>query len=441
MIKKLHIDGFGKFAYKDVQLRSGINVIYGPNESGKTTIREFIFHMLFGLDKARGIAARSDAYTVYSPIYGGNYGGTMRLEIEQEEYVLQRKFRADERECIFFSEETNETKSLESVLGISESGYEDTFSIKSGDMIPSKQLAVDVTNYANNIFESGTTNIQVDKAVNYLKDKRRDKKRVLSEKEILLKNQRQRMTEPPKEEVKTVESYERTIIGLPFLLGAMVFLYLGISASYLLLIPGLFGAVIGSVLTLRKKKVVTYVTTTHDIKEELRKEYQKQKEIADQLSYDIRQINIAIDTILESANEIRNSFSGPLNMKVSEFIAEMTNGRYREIKIDESLSFMVKCNDRYIDMKYLSTGTIEQIYLAIRLAAGEILYPKAVVPILFDDIFGNFDEERMISTLEAVSKVTGKQVILFTCKESMLHSLNKLSQTVNWISVEESKNK
>lgn len=437
MIRTLHIDGFGQLHGRDLRFEPGLNVVYGPNESGKTTIRECILHMLFGLEKSRGIAARNDAYTIYSPIFGGNYGGTMSLEGEAGSYMLERSFRMDEKKCRFFLEEPFKELDLQKYLGISLEAYEDTFGVKDQDMIPSKNLATDVTNYANNIFESGTTNIQVDRAVDYLKVKRRDMKRELSEKEILLKNQRQVLVEP-KEEVRMEESYERSLAGLPFLIGGLIFLYLGISASLWMLVPGLFGAVIGSVLTLRKKKVITQVTTKQVVKEDLRKEYQILKEQVDQLAYDVRQIDLAITTIWDAAHEIRNSFSGPLNAKASEIIAKMTNGKYLKIKIDETLSFMVKYEDRYIDMKYLSSGTIEQIYLAIRLAAGELLYPDANVPILFDDVFGNFDEDRMLCTLDAICGITGKQVILFTCKKSMLHPINRLNQKVNWISLEKS---
>ena len=50
-IKEIGIDGFGKFHDYHTELSEGIQVIYGNNETGKTTLRQFMFHMLFGLER------------------------------------------------------------------------------------------------------------------------------------------------------------------------------------------------------------------------------------------------------------------------------------------------------------------------------------------------------------------------------------------------------
>ena len=97
---------------------------------------------------------------------------------------------------------------------------------------------------------------------------------------------------------------------------------------------------------------------------------------------------------------------------------------------------MVKYKNRFIDLKYLSAGTVEQIYLAVRLAAGEILYPKEPVPVLMDDIFGNFDDERTRRALDYLSRHSGRQLILFTCKKVLFHQLDRKNQKIHWISLE-----
>ena len=57
----------GKFHDYHTELSEGIQVIYGNNETGKTTLRQFMFHMLFGLEKSRGTAARKDdLYQIYA---------------------------------------------------------------------------------------------------------------------------------------------------------------------------------------------------------------------------------------------------------------------------------------------------------------------------------------------------------------------------------------
>ena len=66
-IISLHIDGFGKLRDQDMEFQDGLNIVYGKNEAGKSTIHTFIKGMLFGIDRQRGRAARNDTYSKYVP--------------------------------------------------------------------------------------------------------------------------------------------------------------------------------------------------------------------------------------------------------------------------------------------------------------------------------------------------------------------------------------
>ena len=55
-ILSLHIDGFGKFHDRDISFEDGLNVVYGKNEAGKSTLHTFIKGMLFGIERASGAA-------------------------------------------------------------------------------------------------------------------------------------------------------------------------------------------------------------------------------------------------------------------------------------------------------------------------------------------------------------------------------------------------
>ena len=79
-IEEINIDGFGKFHKYHCQTSGKLEVFYGKNESGKTTLRKFMIAMLFGLEKSRGLAARYDDFTRYQPVNGGIYGGSMIFE-------------------------------------------------------------------------------------------------------------------------------------------------------------------------------------------------------------------------------------------------------------------------------------------------------------------------------------------------------------------------
>ena len=72
---------FGKFQNKRIRLEDGINIIYGENESGKSTIHTFIRGMLFGMERKRGRGSAYDAYSIYEPWDGpGQYAGVLRFE-------------------------------------------------------------------------------------------------------------------------------------------------------------------------------------------------------------------------------------------------------------------------------------------------------------------------------------------------------------------------
>ena len=135
-ILSLHIEGFGKFHDLDISFKDGLNVVYGKNEAGKSTLHTFIRGMLFGIEKQRGRAARNDVYSKYEPWKGsGTYEGWMRLESEGQIYRFQRRFQKQNKELTIVNEtqgrEMEPTKALLDQLrcGLSETAYDNTISI------------------------------------------------------------------------------------------------------------------------------------------------------------------------------------------------------------------------------------------------------------------------------------------------------------------------
>ena len=79
-IIELYLKNFGKFHEKHIYIRDGVQVIYGENEFGKSTIHAFIRAMLFGLERGRGRAAGKDAFSRYEPWENpGYYAGVLRF--------------------------------------------------------------------------------------------------------------------------------------------------------------------------------------------------------------------------------------------------------------------------------------------------------------------------------------------------------------------------
>ena len=74
-ITELILKNFGKFTNKQILLSDGINIIYGENESGKTTLHTFLKGMLFGMERKRGRAAATDTFRTYEPWENPNFCG------------------------------------------------------------------------------------------------------------------------------------------------------------------------------------------------------------------------------------------------------------------------------------------------------------------------------------------------------------------------------
>ena len=81
--------------------------------------------------------------------------------------------------------------------------------------------------------------------------------------------------------------------------------------------------------------------------------------------------------------------------------------------MDEDFRMQVNTRERLIPLERLSRGTLEQIYFALRMAAGELLCQEPF-PVILDDVFGMYDEERLTSVLHWLEKEQ-KQIIISTC--------------------------
>lgn len=86
-IKKAHIDGFGKWHDQDFDFTANPQIIYGPNEAGKTTLMAFLVSILFGFADGRG----KNRFAQYIPKTTSSYGGSLLVEINGHDYVIKRE--------------------------------------------------------------------------------------------------------------------------------------------------------------------------------------------------------------------------------------------------------------------------------------------------------------------------------------------------------------
>ena len=150
---------------------------------------------------------------------------------------------------------------------------------------------------------------------------------------------------------------------------------------------------------------------------------------------EIHEIEQAIKAIEQAGRSIQKTFGQELNEKISKIFSDVTNGKYTKVVMDDSLRMMVYDGFDYIDMKYLSNATIEQLYFALRLASADLLYEDDGFPLFLDDVFGNYDDERLKQTLGYLERRTDRQIFLFTGRKEILHVLDQNEISYHLISL------
>ena len=150
---------------------------------------------------------------------------------------------------------------------------------------------------------------------------------------------------------------------------------------------------------------------------------------------EIHEIEQAIKAIEQAGRSIQKTFGQELNEKISKIFSDVTNGKYTKVVMDDSLRMMVYDGFDYIDMKYLSNATIEQLYFALRLASADLLYEDDGFPLFLDDVFGNYDDERLKQTLGYLERKTDRQIFLFTGRKEILHVLDQNEISYHLISL------
>ena len=173
-IEEINIDGFGKFHKYHCQTSGKLEVFYGKNESGKTTLRKFMIAMLFGLEKSRGLAARYDDFTRYQPVNGGIYGGSMIFEKDGIRYKIMRNFGQGQTEYRIFDADTmEELKGKEYLFESDQQAFENTVSMTQAEIRTGREMKEVLQNSMANLRSSKDAAIDLRKAIDHLKARRR----------------------------------------------------------------------------------------------------------------------------------------------------------------------------------------------------------------------------------------------------------------------------
>ena len=136
-------------------------------------------------------------------------------------------------------------------------------------------------------------------------------------------------------------------------------------------------------------------------------------------------IALAAAYITETVKDMQVYVGKQLKMRTSEILSELTEGKYTSVELDENFQPGVHSSERYIPLEQLSRGTMEQVYFSLRMAAGEILCQEEDLPVILDDVFAMYDEERLGRSLKWLDGQK-RQVLIFTCHKREEEILRKL---------------
>ena len=143
-------------------------------------------------------------------------------------------------------------------------------------------------------------------------------------------------------------------------------------------------------------------------------EYCNDSEADNAIAEEISGITMAMESIAEVSRNMHKGMEQNLYRRISGILSELTGGRYNQVSIDQDQQIILGSEEKHAPLWMLSKGTIEQVYFALRMAAAEILCQEEDMPVLFDDMFAMYDEERLAAALSWLAQ-NKKQVIIFTC--------------------------
>ena len=149
----------------------------------------------------------------------------------------------------------------------------------------------------------------------------------------------------------------------------------------------------------------------------------------------LKGVEIATNYMEKAFKELQKSFGPVINKKVEDIFKDVTKGAYKDLRVSEDYNLVVKDtkSNKIMDASYLSSGTYDQIYLALRLGIIDIIFEDKKVPIILDESFTQYDDNRLKTMLDIIyRRVYKNQIILFTCQKREINIL-KYKENVNII--------
>ncbi len=448
IIKELNLKNFGKFAGETFRFEEGLNIIYGPNEAGKTTIYTAITALLFGLDKQRGRASRTDTYTTYQPWENKTwYEGSIKFVSGGKTFCLERNFYHGEKSARFICETDGEELSvedgdLEVLLGdMNGELYFNTAAVGQLKMKPQDIVYSYLKNHIASVQEAGSHAIDVVGAISILEGKKKaleqQKKKELAELNQQIAGNDARQELLAKEILTCQEQLEDVNNQMNQFTKEVPQERKGFFAKIVRWLQKLF---CGRRLRaeeqrkreefLKLEEKLKFIKDVLGEKESLREELILEKDSFYEKLHiqskdeEIRALELAMDRIRTLSALRKEEVMEQLLAKASGVFRELTKGKYQKLILEENEEPCIWDGNRTLKLFQVSTGCVDQVYLSLRIALQDLFFEDETLPLLFDDAFVYFDDKRLERLLLYLNEL-GRQVLLFSCHKRELRMLEK----------------
>ena len=490
-IERLDLIRWGKFSGHTIRLKSGVNIIYGGNESGKSTIHSFLGAMLFGVpskeEKGRQVSGSEPAGTDgegVMTVWDGGQRYKIRRTFTPYPGLLSVKQEMEEAEQLSDWEEIDEPQEVLSDLlgGLDAETFTSTVFWKQNQttwelyvedglkhcLKASKKDGSSADGaQASQILEGRREKAQQKKKkeADALEERirkrqleaeyvRKEAGRLQAQCNVLRANAQKEQEDDDWEGDGFTETGKNLIqmllllagvlalVGALLLQNLMLRIFLGIfgGAFLLLFLPvrrfllgeseqGQTEAYDVSVSEERLRAEIRKKEDTYQkLQEELEKLYHQHMKM-ETADTEITALNLAIDRIRELSEEESGGPAGEISVRASEIIKELGCPSCDRIALETSGRLRAYLGGHIIDRKKVSSSTLLQIQFAVRMAAGEVLAGGEELPFLLDEPFAMYDDERLRGVLSWLER-SGHQVVLFTCQQRVRQIMDEVRKSV-----------
>jgi len=531
-IDNIKINGFGKIKNKEIDFKDGINIVYGTNEAGKSTILKFIMSMFYGACKNKNGKNISD-FDKYKPWDGTEFSGKIKYKLDNaEEYEVFREFKkktpviynnlGEDITKNFSIDKSKEINFIEQQIGIDEKMFSKSSLIEQQEIKLEKNDTNHIIQKISNLVSTGDDSISFKKAMEkitkmqnerigtdrtknkplnivennfkklleekkYIESYIADKKAGLSEKDKIqnklseLKRKKSQLKEEKisseEEKIETAKNSKNIYMYLLIFFIAMCIILAVVVKNVIVSVATVIPIIVCGILMKKKsssqleylKKTNQDLAKKFEEKDEkiqaemnnlnlklhmiqtqnseyekyleqltkIQEKLEEQNAIREELNSLDVSFNLAKECLENAYEEIKHNISPKFQDKLCEISSEITAGKYKNILVNDEQGLFIEVeNGEYKPVDRLSVGTIDEMYLALRLSVLEEV-SKEKLPIIFDETFAYFDNERLKNIICYLQDQNyDNQIIIFTCSDREKNALNELKIEYNLINLE-----